>query len=116
MLFYNVTLAWLETGITLSSILQLALNVLIYTILAPIMPRFIISVRELYDRDLRGRWQGVDTGFGVFAQTVSSGNVAMSAIQFADVAPGQKEGRVAEGEVDESETNRLEMRDPTCQV
>jgi len=29
------------------------------------MPRFIISVRELYDREFRGRWQGIDTGFGV---------------------------------------------------
>ena len=116
MTFYNITLAWLETNITLSSILQLVLNLLVYTTLPPIMPRFIISVRELYDRDLRGRWQGVDTGFGVFSQTVCSGNVAMSAIQFADVAPGKEEGQVGEGEVDDSETIQLEMRDAMGQV
>jgi hypothetical protein len=70
------------------------------------MPRFIISVRELYDRDLRGRWQGIDTGFGVSSQPVSSGNAAVSAIQFADVAPGREE---VEGEVGDSEVIRLEM-------
>ena len=79
------------------------------------MPRFIISVRELYDRDLRGRWQGIDTGFGVLSQHVSSGNAAMSAIQFADVAPWQ--GEVAEGEVCDSEAIRLELLgDGTRQV
>ena len=80
------------------------------------MPRFIISVRELYDRDLRGRWQGIDTGFGVLSQPISSGNAAVSAIHFADVAPVQEEGQVAEGEVDDSEAIRLEMRDGTRQV
>ena len=77
------------------------------------MPRFIISVRELYDRDLRGRWQGIDTGFGVLSQPISRGNAAVSAIQFADAAPGQEEGQVDEGE---AEAIRLEMRDGTCQV
>jgi hypothetical protein len=80
------------------------------------MPRFIISVRELYDRDLCGRWQGIDTGFGVLSQPVSGGNAAMSAIQFADVAPGQEEGEVAKGEVDDLEAIRLELRDGTRQV
>jgi len=78
------------------------------------MPRFIISVRELYDRDLRNRWQGIDTGFGVLSQPDSSGNAAVSAIQFTDVALGQE---VAEGEVDDSEAIRLEMLgDGTRQV
>jgi hypothetical protein len=80
------------------------------------MPRFIISVRELYDRDLCGRWQGIDTGFGVLSQPVSGGNAAMSAIQFADVAPGQEEGEVAKGEMDDLEAIRLELRDGTRQV
>ena len=95
---------------------QFVLNLLCYTTLCPIIPRFIISVRELYDRDLRGRWQGIDTGFGVLSQPVSSGNAVMSAIQFADVAPEQVEGQVAEDEVDDSEAIRLEMRDGTRQV
>lgn len=49
------------------------------------MPRFIINVRELYDRDLRGRWQGIDTGFG----GASRGIPGTSTIAFADA--GQKE-------------------------
>jgi hypothetical protein len=80
------------------------------------MPRFIISVRELYDRDLHGRWQGIDTGFGVLSQPVSDGNATISAIRFADVAPGQEQGQVVEGEVDDSEEVRLELRDCTRQV
>ena len=79
------------------------------------MPRFIISVRELYDRDLRGHWLGIDTGFGVSSQPVSSGIMVVSAIQFADVAPGQ-EGQVVVGELGYSEAIRLEMRDGTRQV
>ena len=80
------------------------------------IPRFIISVRELYDRDLRGRRQEIDTGFGVFSQTISSGNAAMSAIQFADVALGKEVGQGVVGEVDDSETIRLEIRDGTRRV
>ena len=70
------------------------------------MPRFIISVRELYDRDLRRRWQGVDTGFGVLSQPIAGDNAAMSAIAFADVVPGQEQ--VVEGEANESEAIQLE--------
>jgi hypothetical protein len=73
-------------------------------------------VRELYDRDLRGHLQGIDTGFGVSSQPVSSGNAAVSAIRFADVAPAQEDGQAAGGEVGDSEAIRLEMRDGTRQV
>ena len=81
------------------------------------MPRFIVSIRELYDRDLRGRWQGIDTGFGVLSQPVSSGNTVVSAIEFADVAAEQEQGQVAEDEVDDSEAIRLSMSPGgMCQV
>ena len=83
------------------------------------MPRFIISVRELYDRDLRGRWQGIDTGFGVLSQPVSGGNAAVSAIRFANAALVGQEDQVVEGEVDDSEAIQLETRmsaDGTGQV
>jgi len=109
-MLYTISTAWAQNDITITSTLGLVLTVLTYTTLCPIMPRFIISMRELYDRDLRGRWQGIDTGFGVSLQPVSSGNAAVSAIRFADVAP------VQEGEVDNSEAIRLEMRDGTRQV
>ena len=100
----SISVVWLEHAMVLSSTSLLILITLSYTTLCPIMPRFIISVRELYDRDLRGRWQGVDTGFGVLSQPVSSGNAAVSAIRFAN-APlvGQEEDQVMEGEVDNSE-------------
>jgi len=115
-IIYNVAraLAWLQTDITGNSPSQVILSLLYYTTLCPIMPRFVISVRELYDRDLRGRWQGIDTGFGALSQPFSSGSAVLSAIQFADVAPGQE---VAGGEADDSEAIRLEMLgDGTRQV
>ena len=71
------------------------------------MPRFIISVRELYDRDLQARWQGIDSGFGVLSQSIVSQNGAVSIIAFADVAPGQDE--VVEHGADDSEGVRLEV-------
>jgi hypothetical protein len=65
-------------------------------------------VRELYDHDLHGHLQGIDTGFGVSSQPVSGGNTATSAIEFG---AGQEQGQLAEDEVDDSEAIRLEMRD-----
>ena len=114
---YSIAVAWLQSNFAVNNTSQLVLVVLYCTTLYPMMPRFIISVRELYDRDLRGRRQGIDTGFGMPSQSVSNEVVAMSAIQFADVAPGQEQGQVAEGEVDDSEVIRLDvLRDSTCQV
>ena len=55
----------------------------------PMMPRFIISVRELYDRDPRRDWEGVDTGFGVLSQPIAGQNGPVSAIAFADIPLGQ---------------------------
>jgi len=77
-----------------------------YMILFPMMPRFIISIRELYDHDLRGhRQQGIDTGFGY----VVSENAAESAISFADVDPRQGQGQVVVGDADDPETIWLEV-------
>ena len=79
------------------------------------MPRFIISVRQLYDRDLRGREQGIDSGFGVSSQPIFSENTAVSAMEFA---PGEV-GQVAEGEVEDSEATRIQLdmlEDGTHQV
>jgi hypothetical protein len=54
------------------------------------MPRFIINVRELYDRDPHGRWQGIDSGF-----------------RFAAVTRGQ--GLITEGPGNELEMIRIEV-------
>ena len=78
--------------------------------ICPMMPRFIINVRELYDRDIRHGWQGVDTGFGVLSQPLASQNAPVSAIAFAEVTPGQEsqDEVVEENAANEPETIRLE--------
>jgi len=87
-----------------------------YMILFPMMPRFIISIRELYDRDLRGRGQGVDTGFGVFSQPIPSETATISVSVFANVAPGQGRGQVVD-DGESSEEIRLDVLvDGTRQV
>ena len=68
--------------------------------------------RELYDRDLRARHQGIDTGFGVLSQPVASESMAVSAIAFAAVAPGQGQGQgqgQTVGEEEDPEAIRLEV-------
>ncbi|KAF8553927.1 hypothetical protein OG21DRAFT_1509575 [Imleria badia] len=46
-------------------------------------PRFIMSIRELYARDVRGRrGEGIDTGFGFSSSGRGAGGTA---IVFADV-------------------------------
>ena len=69
-------------------------------------PRFIINVRELYDRDVRRGLQGVDTGFGVLSQAIASQDGAVSAIPFAEVVLGQDQ--VVEGDTNESAAIQLE--------
>ncbi|KAF8547005.1 hypothetical protein OG21DRAFT_1527454 [Imleria badia] len=66
------------------------------------MPRFIISIRVLYDR----RRQGIDTGFGVLSRPVATENAVVSAIAFADVNPGQGE---SQDDVEDPEAIRLEV-------
>ena len=106
MLFYLVGLLQTKPNSTPDSTSVLLLNAFSYATICPLMPRFIISVRELYDRNLHRRWQGVDTGFGVLSQVIASENAAVSAIAFADVAPGQDQA--VEGDANELEAIRLE--------
>ena len=74
-----------------------------YIVVILIMPRFIISIRELYDHDCCSQWKGIDSGFGVLSQPTVSPNVVMSAIAFADVTIRQGESQVGEGGVDDLE-------------
>jgi len=92
-MLYLISMALLDNSLIISNAWQLFLTTLSYTTICPIMPRFIISMRELYDRDLRPRWQGIDTGFGVLSQHIASQNVAVSTISFAEVATGQGRGQ-----------------------
>ncbi|KAF8553840.1 hypothetical protein OG21DRAFT_1509602 [Imleria badia] len=102
---YNIVV--LQNGQT-SSISILFLGFFSLITITPMMPRFIISVRELYDRD-RGYQQGIDTGFGVLSQPVAGENAVVSAIVFAAVNPGQEDGQVVEGDAEDSEGIRLEL-------
>ena len=72
-------------------------------------------MRELYDRDLRRGWQGVDTGFGVLSQRFWGQNAPVTAITFSDIALEQDQ--VAEWDADESEGVQLEsLGDDTHQA
>ena len=73
--------------------------------ITPLVPRFIISVRQIYDRDVRGRLH-VDTGFGAMGQHVDSEDTFVSTIAFVD---GQGGGQALEDNVDGSGGIRLKV-------
>ena len=106
MFFYLVGLLPNDPSNTPNSTAVLLLVAFSCATICPLMPRFIISVRELYDRDLHRRRQGIDTGFGVLSLAIASENAAVSAIAFADVTPG--ENQTVEGDANELEAIRLE--------
>ncbi|KAF8552966.1 hypothetical protein OG21DRAFT_1485804 [Imleria badia] len=55
-----------------------------------LIPRFIISIRELYARDVQGRrGEGIDTGFGLSSSCRDAGGTA---IVFADVEQNELDG------------------------
>lgn len=68
------------------------------------LPRFIISIRELYDRQCHRHCQGIDTGFGVLSQLATDEDQVVSAIAFADAIQGQSEDQALEGHVCELES------------
>jgi len=43
----------------------------------PIIPRFVLNIRELYEKDSRGGFEGIDSGFGIgnVSDTIVSGMV-----------------------------------------
>lgn len=67
---------------------EIAINLVsMLTLMAfcPIVPRFILEVRELYDHDTHGRWQGIDTGFGVSQLAIDlEATVAFAVVASAD--------------------------------
>ena len=75
-----------------------AVDCIVVTLLYTMLPRFIISIRELYDRDCHRHCNGTDMGFGISSQPAASENATLSAIAFADVIHGQSESHmVVEG-------------------
>ena len=73
----------------------------------PLIPRFIISIRELYDRDLRG-CQGVDSGCGVVSRSTASLDESMSGMIFMDVSL-VRHGPAVEGDMGDSDVISHEM-------
>jgi len=52
--------------------------------LYPAIPRFVLSIRELYEKESRGHSEGIDSGFGVSLHTWSySGRETIASIAFA---------------------------------
>jgi len=90
-----------STGVTL----YISMVCLTSILLCCMMPRFIISVRVLYDRE-PDRQQGIDTGFGVSSQ-LDGQHAALSGIQFANIVPGEDQGM--EGDENDAEAIRLEV-------
>ena len=115
--FFNGNTLIQSGSLTISITAVVFLTALSYITIVPMSPRFIISIRELYDRDLRGRWNGIDSGFGVLSQAGASEDVVVSAIAFADVNPRQEDGQAVEGGEGDSEGTRPELLgDGTQQV
>ena len=69
-------------GSTINATSMLFLGMFSSVAICPIMPRFIISIRERYER--RGDWQGIDTGFGLSSLSqLASENATLGANQIA---------------------------------
>jgi len=51
------------------------------------MPRFVISMRELFDKDSRGRLEGLDSAFGISSRSgnFTGRDTSVSEIGFAGV-------------------------------
>ena len=114
-LFFNIIYIF-PHGIATNCTSMVVLTVIAGIAICPMMPRFFIGVRELYDRDSRGRGQGIDGGFGILSQHTTSENATVSAIAFAEVAPGQ-DVETLEGNEEDPEAIRLEViGDEKCGV
>ena len=81
----------LQYGPQWNDISIVLLDMLSIMALCPLVPRFIPSLRELYDRNLAGRWRGIDTTFGGSSQSIPSRSFA---IAFAGIS---SKGLVVEG-------------------
>ncbi|KAF8122322.1 hypothetical protein EV363DRAFT_1182828, partial [Boletus edulis] len=67
-----------------------------YIVFYTLIPRFTIGIRELYERDIRGRLH-IDTGFGVLSQLNTGLDTTVSAVVF-----GVNQGLEVEGDVENS--------------
>ncbi|KAF8136939.1 hypothetical protein EV363DRAFT_1156026 [Boletus edulis] len=81
---------------------MLYISTFVYVFYFALVPRFIISIRELYDRDTHG-CSHIDTGFGIRSRLNVGANTTMSAVVFTDVNRERQDPEVAlEGDADNS--------------
>ncbi|KAF8428938.1 hypothetical protein L210DRAFT_3563812 [Boletus edulis BED1] len=73
------------------------LETFVYIAFYILIPRFVISIRELYDHDIRGRFH-IDTGFGMVSRSNASQDTTASAMVFVD----GNQGAEVEGSMDNS--------------
>ena len=110
--FYN-THDVIVNGSTISATSTIYLALFSSIAICTIMPRFIISIRELYDREVRRDWQGIDSGFGLLSR--STGGRMSTGITYTEVVQGQ--GWTAEGDEDVTRATPLQvLNDKTRQV
>ncbi|KAF8434802.1 hypothetical protein L210DRAFT_3762950 [Boletus edulis BED1] len=86
--------------------IMLYISTFVYVFFFALVPRFIISIRELYDRDAHGH-SHIDTGFGMRSQLNVGTNTTMSAMAFTDVNREREDPEV-EGDADNSGNIELE--------
>ncbi|KAF8119848.1 hypothetical protein EV363DRAFT_1195100, partial [Boletus edulis] len=65
------------------------------------IPRFIIGIRELYDRDIRGRFH-IDTGFGVGSELIADMHMTVPAMVITDgnQGSGVEDGMTNSGDLE----------------
>lgn len=106
-MLYQIACILNQDGAATNNTSILLLDAFTYIIFYPLIPRFIISIRELYDGDIRGRLEGVDTGFGVLSQSDAVPNRTVSAMVFMDVNPACHPP--AEDDMDDLDTISVQM-------
>ena len=66
--------------------------------MVPVMPRFILNIREMHGRNMRNRFQGIDNAFGRSSHPIASRNAEVSGVVFAE---GVRDWAVLETQSDE---------------
>jgi len=82
-LYFTVNVVFQIYDIPAMAPASIFLTTFLYMAFYTLIPRFIISIRELYDDDIRGRFH-IDTGFGAGLQSNAGADTTVSAMIFVD--------------------------------
>ncbi|KAF8437079.1 hypothetical protein L210DRAFT_3647405 [Boletus edulis BED1] len=91
------------------------LSTFAYVYFYALVPRFIISIRELYDHDVHGRFH-IDTGFGIHSRSNVGANTTISAMAFTDDNLGERQDFEVEGDAENLDDDVEEVRRMPSQV